>query len=96
MKLNQSKEWYEQSAALEGDSEVGAGSLRRMRRVAVQRVVRRQMQKDLTAFVKKWNNEAVRADERGEVQLADALWSACSHALTARDILKQMPPNDPS
>jgi hypothetical protein len=30
MKLNKSKEWYERSAALEGDSEVGAGSLRRM------------------------------------------------------------------
>lgn len=25
MKINQSKEWYKQSAAIEGDSEVGAG-----------------------------------------------------------------------
>lgn len=29
MKLKQSKEWYKQAVALEGDSEVGAGSLRR-------------------------------------------------------------------
>ena len=58
-----------------------------------QRVVRRQWSKWITLTANTCNKMAVKADDENS-HLADALWGAASSLLNARDILKQMPPND--
>ena len=70
-----------------------ANKKRRPTTVGSGRLVRRQWSKWITLTANTCNRMAVTADDENS-HLADALWGAASSLLNARDILKDMPPND--